>query len=190
MPWFAKHHAILYWVVLAAIAIAHRRQLLRVSHWPVFAALAAAGVYLTAHPFLTALHDDWPAYGWALAALAPLAVVSALDVSQHWPRAEEIERQSLGYSNAVFVAVLIAMFYVAGVKVSVYRQTGAASFQSRDFEIAVWSILSHILLAILFVSLLNLIGKASLQATRARSVGLISLAVLSIAGHWLLAARF
>src|SRR5262249_48023759 len=178
MPWFVRNQAILYWVVLAGVVLAHRRRVFRSSPLAVFGSLIAVGVYVTAHPLLAFLHDDWRAYGWALAALAPLVAVAALDVVQHWPRGEEIDRQSLGYSNAVFVAVLVALLYVAGVQASIYKQTGVAAFQARDFEIAVWSVLSHVLLAILFVSVLNLIGKASSHAVRARSVGLTTIALL------------
>jgi Sulfatase len=190
MPWFAKYHALLYWVALTLVAIAYRRSLFRFSRLAVFAALAAVGAYVAARPFLVFLHDDWPAYGWALAALAPLVVVAALDVAQHWPRTEEIDRQSLGYSNAIFVAILVALLYVAGVQASASKQTGLAAFQARDFEIAAWSVLSHVLLAILFVSVLNLIGKASSHALRARSVGLTAIAILGFGTLWILAARF
>lgn len=190
MPWFAKHHAVLYWIALLLIAIASWQNRLRRSRWPIFAALAAAGVYISVRPFVPALHDSWVAYAWALVSLTPLGLLSALEVSECWPRSEEAERQSLSYSNAVFVGILIALLYAAGVHIHKYVEHGSVGFHAREWQLALWSILSHALIAILVVSALNLVGKAALHAVRARSVGLALISLGGFAALWLLAARF
>src|SRR5262249_56851984 len=104
MPWFVRNQAILYWVVLAGVVLAHRRRVFRSSPLAVFGSLIAVGVYVTAHPLLAFLHDDWPAYGWALAALAPLVAVVALFGVEHLPPGGGIDPPPLGDSSVAFFA--------------------------------------------------------------------------------------
>ena len=71
MPWFARHHRPLYWLVLLAAAVASRiGKKTRADAW-LFGALAFAGIYLAARPFMPTLQNNWAAYWWSLIALPP-----------------------------------------------------------------------------------------------------------------------
>lgn len=174
MPWFAHHQALLYWLALLAVAI---------TQWPRgkssgflarFAVLAAAGVYLVVRPFLPSLQNNWTAYVWSLIALLPLALVAAGDVRQHWPAAkhDRTDNSLFDYSNAVMIAIAIAFLYVTGVEVRSYFEKQSWSFDWGRLEIATWSVISHILVAVLVLSILNIIRIASRRTRHPRAFGL------------------
>jgi drug/metabolite transporter (DMT)-like permease len=70
MPWFAHNHRPLYCLALLAAAVARRiGKKTRADAW-LFGALALAGIYLAARPFMPSLQNNWTAYCWSLIALA------------------------------------------------------------------------------------------------------------------------
>ena len=184
MPWFAHHQALLYWGALLAVAVAQWPREKSRGTLALFSALTLMGVCLAARPFLPLLQNDWAAYWWSLLALAPLALVAAIDVKQHWPRSQY---QGAGgslfaYSNAVLVAVAVAFLYVMGVEVRSYFEKRTWSFGSARLELTAWSLVSHILIAVLVFSILNVIRIASRRTRNpiTFNLGLIGLSVFAL----------
>ncbi len=171
MPWFAHHQASLYWLALLALAIA-----VWPADWPrakrksgalVFAALALTGIYLLARPFLPGLQNNWSAYRWSLVALLPLLLAAVAELRRNWPENSlQGTRGPLSYFTAVWVAVAVAVLYAAGVQVHSYAGNRSLKLDSAQAELTAWSMVSHVLLALIVVSLLNLILLATRRMRR------------------------
>ena len=181
MPWFAHHQAALYLLGLMAAAA---------SVWPawktregalLFASLALAGIYLTAKPFLPTLQNNWAAYCWSLIALLPLILVAATDVRAHWPQAssENDGASLLNYSNAVWVAVVVALLYAASGQVHSYAGNRSLKLNSAYAELTAWSAVSHVLVALIVFSVLNLVRLATGRMHRPQSLRMALYAALT-----------
>ena len=186
MPWFAHHHRLLYWLALLAAAVASRiEKKTRADAW-LFGALALAGIYLSARPFMPTLQNNWAAYWWSLIALLPLVMTAASDLHQHWPAADHEHKDIslLEYSNGVLVAIAVALIYVAGAAVRNYSEKVPLNFGIGRLEVIGWSLLSHVLVAIVVISILNLIRLVTRHARRPTSLRLAmnGLAIVLVIG--------
>ena len=196
MPWFARHHRPLYWLVLLAAVVASRiGKKTRADAW-LFGALAFAGIYLAARPFMPTLQNNWAAYWWSLIALLPLVMTAASDLHQHWPAADHEHKDIslLEYSNGVLAAIAVALIYVAGAAVRDHSEKAPLNFGLGRVEIIGWSLLSHVLVAIIVISLLNLIRLITRHARRPTSLRLalngmaIALVIGVVLDHFLASA--
>lgn len=171
MPWFTHHQAGLYWLALLALAVAIRptwRPAWKKREGALlFGALALAGICLAARPFLPGLQNNWAAYRWSLLALLPLLSVAAADLRENWPEDSNPEdSRSLSYPNAVWVAIAIALLYAASVQVRDYAGNQSLKLDSAQAELTAWSVVSHVLVALIVLSLLNLIYIATRRMRR------------------------
>ena len=196
MPWFAHHHRPLYWLALLAAAVASRiGKKTRADAW-LFGALALAGIYLAARPFMPTLQNNWTAYWWSLIALLPLLMTAASDLHQHWPAAEHEHKDIslLEYSNGLLAAIAVALIYVAGAAVRDHSEKAPLNFGLGRLEIIGWSLLSHVLVAIIVISVLNLIRLVTRHARRPTSLRLalngmaIALVIGIVLDHFLASA--
>jgi hypothetical protein len=164
MPWFVHHQAVLYWLAAAAAVAANWRF---IDSWrnrdrrflSGAGLLAVAGLYLSVRPFLPGLQDNRSAYWWALAALLPLIAVAlwkepgeALDHAEGTS-----DNRPFAYSGGLLIAFVVSMVYVAGARFHVYHETRALTFHSSDAELMLWSLISHFVLAVVVLSIINLI---------------------------------
>jgi hypothetical protein len=174
MPWFARHQGILYLAALAPLAIAKLQKNRGGKYLVVLCVLVTAGIYLLARPFLASLQNNWAAYWWSLAALAPLVLVASMEVRSYWP--EEGDRPpGLGlmtYDNAVLIAVSAALVCAAGTEMRGYFDGKPWHFEWGRLELTTWSLVSHILVAILVLSVLNLIRLVSDRSHRPQALNL------------------
>lgn len=177
MLWFVHHQAGLYWMAAAATVGANwrlgdswrrkdRRFLTGVACW------AAFGMYVAFRPFLSTLEDNRAAYWWSLAALLPLV---ALAFWKHASSASDPEREtsdnsSFGYSSGLLVALVVSLVYSAGARAQLYSESGAVRFRWADAELTLWSLVSHFVLAIAALSIINLIFLLAVKTARPRLV--------------------
>jgi len=184
MPWFVHHQAALFWVTAASIVFANwrvreawsrrdRRFLIGVG------LLTAAGIYLSLRPFLPSVQDDRAAYWWALISLLPLAALSL------WKRSAESgdpspqsDNRAPGYSAALLIAVVICGIYTAGARMRVYSSSHALSIHWADAELTLWSLLSHVVLAVFLISIINLVFVAAAKTRKPRAVRRVGVAGL------------
>ena len=162
MPWLAHHQAALYWPAVIAALIPAWPLSTRGKRWvPALGLLAVAGVYVTARPFLTNLQSNNAAYFWSLISLLPLLGIACWQVFQGVPRQPNSQRESasapFGFSAGLLVAFVVSTIYTVGARVRVYSETHALRFHGSDAEVAVWSLVSHVALAMAVLSVLNLI---------------------------------
>lgn len=166
MPWFANHQALLYWLVLALFAITHWPKDRGAGFFLIGGFLGLVGVYLVARPFLPGLQDNWAAYGWSLAALAPLLLVAGFEVRRHWPAATLSSDHSLfPYATGIVIAVAVALLYGIAAELHRYVDNRSFAFTLAGLELTAWSVISHVLLALILLSILNFIRIVS-QGTR------------------------
>jgi hypothetical protein len=163
MPWFTHHQAALYWIAAAAGVIANwplREGRTRTSRSFIVGIgfLVVGGIYLSVRPFLTSLRDDRAAYAWALASLLPL-VGLALWQRKSAPKVhnEHPAVRGFTYSGGILIALAISVVYVIGAQARLYSESHSLSFHSSDFELMVWSLISHQALAMTVLSVVNLI---------------------------------
>lgn len=162
MPWFVHHQAALYCAAVLAGMMAAGPG---IGSWNKtdtrFLAgacgLAVGAVYLSVWPFLPGLQSDFAAYGWSLAALLPVVGMAAWRLAEtHSSGGDGVTRQLFGFSTGLWVALAASAVYTVGARLHVYGETHALAFHGQDVELAAWSLLSHVALAIVVVSALNL----------------------------------
>lgn len=201
MPWFAHHQAALYWVAVAAGLLAANGSSL-LADWknrnaPFLAGvclLCVGGIYLTRWPFLPGLQDNRAAYWWSLAALLPvigLALWQSKE-SEQAPDAktDKVGNRVYGYSGGLLVALAVSLIYTTGARMRVYSESHTLEVHTQDFELAVWSLISHFVLAVAILSALNLICLVALKTPEPRAVRRMLTGTLIFATLAFVLARF
>ena len=197
MPWFTHHQAGLYWMAVVAAMLANWE--LRES-WQkknrgflVGVAVAALiGLYLSLRPFLPTLQSNRIAYIWSIVSL--LAVIAlSLWRSPSKRQGEDSNSTSaplLGYSAGVAVALMVSVVYFAGARVRVYSESHSFALRPSDLEIALWSLVSHLALAIAVLSLVNLIFLVATKSSKPRLTRRLLIAGAAVVCLSMVLARF
>ena len=194
MPRFAQHQAALY-SVAAGLALATGWT----GNWQDrrflggFSGLVAGGVYLTLHPFLPGLESNGAAYWWSLAALAWMSALTVWAPGIKAGAGAEPERAHgtvFGYSAGLLVAAVVSLIYIGGARLHVYRESGKVSFHWADTELALWSFISHLVLAIAVLSALNLIRLVAWKSPWPRTANRVLTGAAITVVLWIVLARF
>lgn len=180
MPWFIHHQAALYWMAVVCATAAN---------WPLreswsrksrpflagIAVLVVAGAYLSIHPFLPGLQSNRAAYLWSLISLVPV-IALALWRSPDSPAQDEsnehtgeVRTRLFGYSAGLLTALVISLVYLVGARARVYSESHALGLHPSDMELALWSLFSHLALAVAVISVLNLIFLVASKSPRPRA---------------------
>jgi Sulfatase len=171
MPWLAHHQALLYWLAIAGALSSHSPLQIRWDDKRTLAGialLAAGGLYVTLRPFLPALENNAAAYAWSLLSLLPLIGI-AIWQSCRGVRDRDNDRAApFGFSGGLLVALVVSVIYFTGARVRVYSDTHALRFHWQDVEIVLWSLVSHVALAIAVLSAVNLIFLIAGKSTRSQ----------------------
>ena len=160
MPWFAHHQALLYFAAIISAFLAtwgvdearSNRRCLAIG-----LPLVAIGIFLAFHPFLATIQDTKAAYWWSLGALLPLAAIAFWRRDYATPGKQSSDEHALGYSSVGLAAVIVCIVYAASSRLHLYTETRAFAFHWTDAELTLWSLLSHLVLAVIVVSIINLI---------------------------------
>jgi hypothetical protein len=192
IPWFARHHALLFWLAWAAAVVAYRSHKKRVSYFVYFGILGCVGVFLSARPFLASLESNRAAYvGGVLALWTIILVVALCEFHNSMTTESSALRDShLSYAIGSLLAVGIALLSVAGAQLRTYSDTRTFSFHVSDIYLTFWSVISHVLVAVILVSILNLVRIATSKSSHPRGVGWGLLGLLIFASLWVLSIRF
>ena len=156
LTWFGHHHSILYWAVLVITFVEfldRRGQLLfRIA----FALQTAMGIWLTLGSGLQKVASDWKAYAWSLAILLPFAMIHIAELRRIASSKRE-DAPSFSYSNALIAAAIIAIVSALSVVVWSYASAHQYAFTRDQMDLLVWMLGAHVCMAVLAVSVLNLI---------------------------------
>ncbi len=192
IPWFAHHQGMLFMGGLAGVLLAEWPTRRSAADFAVAGLLLGYGIFLLARPFLPRVEDDWRAYCWSLISLAPLIVVAGFAVARHWPKNQhrDAEPLLLPYSTAAAISMTAALLYVAGFLLHAYRDAHHVSLGWRDAELTAWSVISHVVVALVVFSILNLIFLGSRRLRQPATVVLTVIGLLGFALLWTILARF
>jgi hypothetical protein len=86
--------------------------------------------------------------------LIALAVWNPPDAASD--RETTADRRPFAYSVGLLVAFVVSMVYAAGARIHAYRETRALRLHAADAETMLWSLVSHIVLALAVLSVINL----------------------------------
>lgn len=193
MPWFVRHHSLLYWLTWAAAAVAYRHWKNRAAYFACFGILAGGGLFLSLRPFLEAIESDRKAYWGGLIALWIIVFVVLMCAARGTAAGADNREPSsshLSYSVGVLLALGIALVSVAGARIRTYADTRTFHVEASDLYLILWSVVSHVLVAILLISVLNLIRVAACRTSRPHVVSLQLVALLLAVSIWVLSVRF
>jgi hypothetical protein len=192
IPWFARHHALLFWPAWAAAAFAYRSDKKRVSYFVCSGILACVGVFLSVRPFLAGLESNRTAYFGSGAALwAIILVVSLFEFHNSTTAERAAQRDShLSYATGCLLAVGIALLSMASAQLRSYSDTRTLSLHVSDIYLTFWSLISHVFVAIILVSILNLVRITASKSSHPRGVGWALFGLLIFASLWALSVRF
>jgi hypothetical protein len=166
IPWFAAHHASLYWVALICALFGYSQGPARRLRLIIFALLAVLGIALQVHPLLSRLDGDGRESLWAVAALALALPLSLIDVAGFWPRDGGMEIKEWGYRNALFWALGVALAGAAGFTLHARISPEGLSVRAGRWELFAWSLITHVVLVLVLVSGVNLLGRLAARTPR------------------------
>jgi hypothetical protein len=190
MPWFATHHAEVYWLTLVGLAVTQWPKEKKLSFWVLFGLLAAAGLGLLVHPFMSNLRDNQAAYWWSVIALLPLILTAASDLRRHWPVNKDSADGMFAYSNALLIAIFVTLIYNLAAELHNYAERASWRLDRGWMELSLWSLISHTLLAVVIVSALNFLRLASRRSRHPRRVSLMVSGALAFTFLWAGLHRF
>ena len=198
MPWFAHHQAALYWLAICAGSFAAVSGSTSES-WkkksprlilPI-ALLVGFGVYLSVHPFLPGIQSNRAAYWWSLTSLLPVILFAVWRPRDPAASASPIREAPLfGYSSGVLVAIAVSVIYLVGARMQVYRETHALGPHKQVIDIALWSLLSHVAVAMAVLSALNLIYLAASTTPKPQTARRWLIGISIVSGLWIVLERF
>jgi hypothetical protein len=192
IPRFARHHALLFWLAWAAAAVAYRPHKKRASYFVCFGILACVGVLLSVRPFLFGLESNRTAYFGGVAALWVIILVVALCEFRNSTITERAAPSDshLSYLTGTLIAVGIALLSVTGAQFRSYSDTRSFTFHVSDIYLTFWSVVSHVLVAVVLVSILNLVRIAASKSSHPLAARWSLLGLLIFGSFWALAIRF
>lgn len=192
MPWFVQHHAHLYWATLLAVAAASWPNRKRRAYVVLFAALTVAGIFITVKPFLGNVHQNAQAYAWSVAALIPVVLFFVTESVCSWSEEAVASPNPFRYSPLVWSAITITVLALLGAKIQNHAlghvapqvfdaamQEGSvpnapvihpSGFELGRVELVLWSLITHVVVAIAIVSILSLIYVVAAKTSRPRLV--------------------
>ncbi len=192
MPWFARHHDFLFWAALLAAAAAFRPVKRRVAYFACCGVLACIGIYLGVRPFLAGVESNRTAYFGSVVALWIVILVVSLCGFEYSTdtKSETALVSDLSYPIGILLAVGVALLSLAGARIRSYSDTRTLNLHASDIYLTFWSLISHVLVAIVVVSILNLIRTGAAKTPRPRAVRWILFGLLIFGSLWALSVRF
>ena len=182
IPWFATHHAQIYWVLLLCALGAYWPQKITSKFLIFFGASVLGGILLALNPFLPKLQSNSSTYAWSIASLVPVILMGLFQVIIDWPRSSSNGSQSsLTYFPVVVAASTVCLITSLGAKLENHRAGHPLSVHAKDFELGLWSFVTHVALAILIVSLLNLIFTIGRRTSHPRTLPLVAIGLVAFA---------
>jgi hypothetical protein len=166
IPWFAEHHAHLYWAGLIGAILGYSTGPWRRMRLVTFAVLAALGVCLEVHPIMDGLESGRMDFFWALTALLLTVPLSVIDVAGSWPRETGAEVREWEYRKPLVWSLGVALVGAASFALRSRVTPDYSTVHAGKLELYAWSLISHAVLALLLVSVVNLLGRLAARTPR------------------------
>jgi len=197
MPWFAHHQALLFWLAsiawilggLGKIYPKYSRESPR-ARLP-FLWTLLMGPYVTVYPFLPGLQSDRTAFWWSIGSLLPVIGFSVWDLCTQKARTQSPEpRRAFGYSSGVIVAIAVSAIYIIGARLQVYQESHSLGPYKQFANTALWSLVSHIAVAMAVLSALNLIYLIASKTPKPEHLTRWLLGIAIVVCLWVVLERF
>ena len=192
MPWFVHHHAALYWFGCIGTIFCLARENKSRYHLALFSILSVAGIGLLVHPVLAGLRSDWMALLWSVVALFLLLLTTVPELQKQLSREDvaKSEKPLLGYANAVLTAALVALIYSASAQQRLWGDASTLHTAAANLRLTLWSLATHLLVALIVVSILNLVFLVAARFSRPRRMRLSLIVLLTVGALWTAIALF
>ena len=139
---------------------------------------------VTVHPFLLDIPNSDVAYGWAIAALIPAVVVAFSGMRRVTGSTAEPAPLAFGYSFAALAALLISASFALAEWMRSYLDSHILSWTGTQARLIFWTFASHLALALIVVSVVNLCVWVAGKTAHPRQVMRWLMGVLTIAMLW------
>jgi sulfatase-like protein len=166
IPWFAAHHAHLYWIAFIAAVFGYYQGPARRLRLTILGLWAVLGIALEAHPFITSLEGERMDFVWALLALLVTMPLTVLDVVGFWPRQIGAEIREWEYRKPLLWALAVATVGAGGFALRSRLAPEVLAVRTGGMELFAWSLISHAVLALVLVSLVNLVSRFAAKTPR------------------------
>jgi len=193
VPWFVRHHWELCWLMLLVAFAAFYRSFARKALLLLFVPQALLVVSVSLVRFMPRVDTNWETYVWSLTMLSPLPVTTAFEFISRIKNGgpERTPPRILAHSTAVAVGIVTAVVWIAGAGLRILGETHEKiAVRGTFLETSLWSILTHVFVAVLVVSVLNLISLAAGRTRRPRMVHQLAIALVVFGLLWFWLARF
>ena len=192
LPWFARHHVLLFWLASIAGAAAYQNRKKTVAYIGCFGILMSVGIYLSAHPFLVDIQNNQSTYWAGIAALWVVVLVVSLCgiATTKTPDGDDTSSPHLSFATGLLLAVAIALLNVAAAYFQIHADASTSYAHDIITYLAVWSVICHALVAIAFVAIVNLVCTASSKSPAPRVTQWVLFSVLVFGSIWALSVRF
>jgi glucan phosphoethanolaminetransferase (alkaline phosphatase superfamily) len=186
LVWFPHNHSILYWSAFAAFVVAYRQLMKKPLILTAALVQGGMGVWVAVSNPLPSLHNDWTAYAWSIAFLAPVLLAAAGEVLDRRSAVPDTgPRPLFAYANAILVGILTAIVSVVGALRGGHVDPAHVANIKWDLELVGYVTTIHLWIAVLIVSILNLVllltRKATTRDLRRPIIGILVFFVLSTA---------
>jgi len=181
IPWFVTHHVQIYWLLLLGAAGTYWSEKGTRQFSIFYGASMLGGILLAFHPFLFQLKSDFSAYVWCIASLIPLGFMGLFQVIADWPHGTGRSQSWVSYFPVVLAASTVCLITTLGTRLKYHQAGQSLSVHLKDFELGLWSLVTHVALAILVVSLLNLIFALAQRTAYPRAITSLTIALVVFA---------
>jgi hypothetical protein len=170
IPWFVAHHVQIIWALLLCTACAYWSQK-GTGQFSIFLGASTLGAILLAlYPVLPKLQNNFSAYAWSIASLIPIALMAISQLIAYKPHGSGHAQSSLTYFPVLLAAATVCLLTTLGTKLKYNHAGQSLSVHLKDVELGLWSLVTHVVLAILVVSLLNLIFALAMHTAYPRAI--------------------
>jgi hypothetical protein len=205
VPFFVRHHALWFWIVSFGAAFAFHSPKNKLRYFVSLALTGCVGLFLAFNPFLANLQSNRSAYWGGVFALWLLITTVFLcglesrepeteqnTVASNFPRTTRPRSSAfhLSYVAAAGLATLIAAISTVAMHIQSYSDTREWQWHSGDFYVAFWSFVTHVAVAVVLVSVVNLVRSAASWSAKPERWRQILPSALIFAGLWVLFLRF
>jgi len=155
--------------------------------------MVLGGIYLSVRPVLPTIESNVAAYWWSLGALVWLSAILLWGRMGWGLRQTASAKQQpmlLAYSDSLLVAAAVSCIYSVGAHWNLYRESGRLTFHYVDAELGLWSLVSHLVVAVAALSILNLIRLVAVRTSRPGFAARVLTGTAITIGLWLVLTRF
>jgi hypothetical protein len=183
--WFTTHYVLLYWVVAGVVAALYLGTARKKLYWLLAGFLGTTGIYVSAAGLLLNIQNTWQAYALALAMLFPAILMPWMEVRAEWIKEPQQKPggNSLPYSTAALIGILVALLSAIAARLRDYSEV-ANRTGLQELQIAAWSLVSHVVLAVLVASVFNLVRAVAARTSRPRKTALLATFAIIFAALW------